>query len=172
MRTRLKSRLNNKTKEYTESIPQSDDITMLIFKYNGASNDIRTFKQTAVQENYNNFYNWVRSVSKEWNIGGDLTNKLDMCAEEIFANIAFYAYPEAKGDIEATLEKSNGRIVFEFKDEGVEYNPLERPDPDITLPPEERPIGGLGIFMVKEMADEISYKRVDNKNVLTLIFKV
>ena len=66
----------------------------------------------------------------------------------------------------------NDTITFEFKDEGTEYNPLEKPDPDINLPPEERQIGGLGIFMVKEMTDEISYKREDGKNILTLIFKL
>ena len=57
-------------------------------------------------------------------------------------------------------------------DSGIEYNPLEKPDPDITLPPEERPLGGLGIFMTKKMADDISYKRENGCNILTLTFKV
>ena len=165
--------------EYTDSAPQSDDITMLIFKYNGINkeinaevNNMKTFRQLVTQENYKDFYTWVNNTCKEWNLNDDLTNKLDMCAEEIFANVAFYAYPERKGLIDVTLNKSDNNIIFEFTDEGVEYNPLAKPDPDITLPPEERPIGGLGIYMVKNLADEIYYKRENNNNILTLIFNV
>lgn len=157
--------------EYTESVEQSDDITMLIFKYNG--NPTATiFKETAVKENYNKFYNWIQSTCKNLYIDEDLVNKLEMCGEEIFANITFYAYPEKNGIIQAELKRVNNDIIFEFKDEGVEYNILEKPDPDITLPPEDRPIGGLGIFMIKEMTDAIFYKRENGKNILTLIFRI
>ncbi len=158
--------------EYTDSNLQSDDITMLIYKYNGASNNVKIFKQAADKGYYKEFYNWIHSACKEWNIDEDLTNKLDMCAEEIFANIAFYAYPEIPGMIEAVLTKTDNSIVLEFIDEGIEYNPLEKPDPDIDLPPEERPLGGLGIFMVKQMTDDIVYKRENNKNILILIFNI
>ncbi len=164
--------VKNSIKEYTNSNIQSDDITMLIYKYNGLSDNIKTFKQTAIQENYNQFYNWLHSTCKEWNINEELTNKLDMCAEEIFANVSFYAYPPKTGDIESTLTLKEDCIIFEFKDEGLEYNPLEKPDPDIDLPPEERPIGGLGIYMVKQMADSIFYKREKNQNILTMVFKI
>ena len=158
--------------EYTNSAPQSDDITMLVFKYNGiAENDTKTFMQPAIPKNYKKFYTWLHKACKQWLLDEALTNKLDMCAEEIFANVSFYAYSGGNGNIEVKLQKTNENIIFEFTDEGTEYNPLEKPDPDINLPPEERPLGGLGIFMVKEMADEISYKREDNKNILTLIFK-
>lgn len=164
--------VKNSIKEYTNSNIQSDDITMLIYKYNGLSDNIKTFKQTAIQENYNQFYNWLHSICKEWNINEELTNKLDMCAEEIFANVSFYAYPPKTGDIESTLTLKEDCIIFEFKDEGLEYNPLEKPDPDIDLPPEKRPIGGLGIYMVKQMADSIFYKREKNQNILTMVFKI
>jgi len=164
--------VKNSIKEYTNSNIQSDDITMLIYKYNGLSDNIKTFKQTAIQENYNQFYNWLHSTCKEWNINEELTNKLDMCAEEIFANVSFYAYPPKTGDIESILTLKEDCIIFEFKDEGLEYNPLEKPDPDIDLPPEERPIGGLGIYMVKQMADSIFYKREKNQNILTMVFKI
>ena len=146
---------------------------MLIFKYNGKVNDnTRTYKQQAIQENYHSFYTWLHQICQEWNLDESFTNKLDMCAEEIYANIEFYAYPQENGIIEAELKKSDNNIIFEFRDEGVEYNPLEKPDPDINLPPEQRPVGGLGIYMVKEMSDEIYYRRENNKNILTLIFKV
>lgn len=169
--TVIAKKIKTSINEYTNSAPQSDDITMLIFKYNGKQTDVKTCKHLAIPENYTQFYSWIHEACKEWNINNELTNKLDMCAEEIFANITFYAYPDKHGIFEVEIKKSNNRISLEFQDKGIAYNPLEKPDPDINLPPEERPLGGLGIFMVKEMADEISYKRVDDKNILTLKFK-
>lgn len=159
--------------EYIDSAPQSDDVTMLIFKYIGQQQqNIKIFKDTANIDNYKSLYSWLHDACKEWNIGDDLTNKLDMCSEEIFANITFYAYPEKEGDVEVEFKKLDNTITLEFKDYGIEYNPLEKPDPDITLPPEKRHIGGLGIFMVKKMTDNISYKRENNSNILTLSFNL
>lgn len=176
----IEEKVKNSIQEYTDSALQSDDITMLIFKYNGTENmganaegnNMKTYRQLVTQENYRNFYAWVHNTCQEWNTEDDLTNKLEVCAEEIFANVAFYAYPEKQGNIDVTLNKSDNKIIFEFKDEGIEYNPLEKPDPDITLPPEERPIGGLGIYMVKNLTNEIYYKRENNTNILTLIFNI
>ena len=62
----------------------------------------------------------------------------------------------------------DAEITLEFEDEGFEYNPLTREDPDINLPPEKRPEGGLGIFMVKQMAESVDYDYTDNKNILTI----
>jgi len=172
----IAQKVKDSIQTYAGSALQSDDITMLIFKHNGGAkadkglNNMKTFKQLVTQENYKTFYTWLHDACQEWGINDDLTNKMDMCAEEIFANVAFYAYPEKQGMIDVSLNKFDNNIIFEFKDEGIEYNPLEKPDPDITLPPEERPLGGLGIYMVKNLADKIYYKREDNKNVLTLIF--
>lgn len=159
-------------RDFIDLAPQSDDITMLVFKYFGHQNSIKRFRKEANIENYRELYSWVHEACKEWNIGEELTNKLDMCGEEIFANITFYAYPEKNGDIEAELKNYDGNIIFEFRDEGTEYNPLEKPDPDITLPPEERPLGGLGIYMIKNIADQIFYRRENGKNILTLVFKI
>ena len=177
---KIAQKVKDSIQKYTDSVPQSDDITMLIFKYNGGANkgankgvnNMKTFKQIVTQENYKAFYSWLHDALQEWNINDGLTNKLDMCAEEIFANVAFYAYPNGQGLIDVSLNKSDNNIILEFKDEGIEYNPLEKPDPDISLPPEERPIGGLGIYMVKNLSDEIYYKRENNNNILSLIFHI
>ena len=158
--------------QYTESVPQSDDITMLIFKYNGHQSDEKIFREIANRDNYKLMCSWLQDAYKEWGVGKELANKLDMSAEEVYANIAFYAYPEKSGMVEVQLKKSDDNILMEFRDEGIEYNPLEKPDPDINLPPEERPLGGLGIFMIKKIADVISYKRENNKNILTMIFNI
>ena len=95
-----------------------------------------------------------------------------MCGEEIYATIAFYAYPQAQGDIRVSVKKEDNSIILKFEDDGIPYNPLEKPDPNIDLPPEQRPLGGLGIFMVKEMADDVQYEYSNNRNILTLTFNI
>lgn len=96
--------------------------------------------------------------------------QIDIAIEELFVNIAHYAYPDGEGNavigVEADAEAKDVQIVFE--DEGVPYNPLENEDPDITLSVEDRPIGGLGIFMVKKSMDSMAYEYKDGKNRLTI----
>ena len=96
--------------------------------------------------------------------------QIDIAIEEIFINIARYAYPDGEGyvGIEVKADSSAGSVQIVFKDEGVPYNPLENKDPDISLSAEERPIGGLGIFMVRKSMDDVSYEYKDGKNRLTI----
>ena len=96
--------------------------------------------------------------------------QIDIAIEEIFVNIATYAYPSEGGQavIEIETDKDGKIVKITFEDQGVPYNPLENEDPDITLPAEERPIGGLGIFLVKNIMDEVSYDYADGKNRLTI----
>lgn len=93
-----------------------------------------------------------------------------VAAEEIFVNIAHYAYPEGDGRVRVTclLGDAPACIFVRFADSGVPYNPLERPDPDVHAPLEERQIGGLGIFMVKNSMDAVRYRFVRGRNVLTI----
>ena len=168
----VKEILNNvkdNVHEYTGAIPQSDDLTMLVFKYgNNELENKKAFASFATPINYKKFYTWLHGICEEWDLSEDLKTKLDMCAEEIYANVQFYAYGEEKGVIEVSVTRKYEGIDVEFSDSGVKYNPLEKEDPDITLPPEERPVGGLGIFMVKQMADNIKYEYKNGKNVLTI----
>ncbi len=161
--------IKSNVQEYTKGLGQSDDLTMLLFQYNG---DLRIFEKPAVKENYKDFYNWVHEICTEWSLNEELSNKLDMCGEEIYANICFYAYPYRTGNIKVTMDKTENELIMVFEDNGTAYNPLEKPDPDLTIPPKERPIGGLGIFMVKQMAKDIEYKRIDEKNILTIKFDI
>ncbi|MCQ2498072.1 MAG: ATP-binding protein [Lachnospiraceae bacterium] len=87
--------------------------------------------------------------------------------EELFVNVASYAYPEGSGDVKVTLVFENNRVSVTLADKGIEYNPLIKEDPDVTLNADERPIGGLGIFMVKKMMDDISYEYADGENRIT-----
>lgn len=95
---------------------------------------------------------------------------VELVTEEIFVNIASYAYPETGGFV--TIRRSGGEgpegLTLIFIDGGIPYDPLQKPDPDLTLSLEERPVGGLGVFLVKELVDEVRYEHKDGNNVLTV----
>ena len=91
--------------------------------------------------------------------------------EEIFVNIARYAYPSGEGDVTVSVSLPPDKLAIEFKDGGTQYNPLDKPDPDTSLSADEREIGGLGIYMVKNIMDEVSYEYRDGQNVLTIAKK-
>ena len=93
---------------------------------------------------------------------------LEICIEEIFVNIASYAYGEQTGMAFIAEEVTNNSISLCIKDKGIPYDPLAKEDPDTTLSAEEREIGGLGIFMVKTMMDSVTYEYKDGFNCLTM----
>ena len=97
---------------------------------------------------------------------------ISVAVEEIFVNIAHYAYPESEGDMTFGIDVSENEATLVFTDEGVPFDPLEKTDPDITLDAEDREIGGLGIFMVKKTMDDVSYKYEDGKNVFSMTKKI
>ena len=96
--------------------------------------------------------------------------QIDIAIDELFGNIAHYAYNPETGPATVRVEVTEEPIavVITFIDRGVPYDPLKKEDPDITLSAEERAIGGLGIFMVKKTMDEVSYAYWDGQNVLTI----
>ena len=96
--------------------------------------------------------------------------QIDIAIDELFGNIAHYAYNPETGPATVRVEVTENPIavVITFIDRGVPYDPLKKEDPDITLSAEERAIGGLGIFMVKKTMDEISYEYKDGKNILRI----
>lgn len=97
------------------------------------------------------------------------TQKLiEVSLEELFVNIAHYAYPEGNGWAEIHASVGDGTAVITLVDAGIPYDQLKRPDPDVTLTAEERQIGGLGIYMVKKEMDDVRYERRDGKNILTI----
>lgn len=97
--------------------------------------------------------------------------QIDIAVEEMFVNIASYAYAPgtgmAKVGIEISDDKQTARIVL--TDQGVPFDPLAKPDPDVTLSADERQIGGLGIYMVKKTMDDVRYEYRDGSNILTII---
>lgn len=96
--------------------------------------------------------------------------QVDMAAEEIFVNIAHYAYEDGKGyaTVCVSLSDNPNEITITFIDSGIPYNPLDKADPDISLPAEERQIGGLGIFLTKKLMDGLTYAYENGQNILTM----
>ncbi|MBQ3277801.1 MAG: ATP-binding protein [Clostridia bacterium] len=94
--------------------------------------------------------------------------QLRMAVEELYVNVTLYAYPSGDGWAEIRGSVEDGTAVFVLIDGGRPFNPLEKGNPDITLPDEARGIGGLGSFMVKKMVDEMEYAFHDGCNRLTL----
>jgi len=95
--------------------------------------------------------------------------QIDIAIDELFGNIAHYAYESGVGKATVRFELDDtGLASLIFLDQGKPYNPLENQDPDVTLSAEERKIGGLGIFMVKKTMDEVHYEYADGWNMLTI----
>lgn len=106
------------------------------------------------------------------NAGCDIKTQMqiDIAVEELFVNIAHYAYGDGTGTVQIQIEITAAPLsaVITFSDSGVPYDPLKRTDPDVTLSAEERTVGGLGIYMVKKSMDSIDYEYKDGKNILRI----
>lgn len=107
---------------------------------------------------------------EKYNCSDRVRFQLEMAIEEIFVNIANYAYKSGEGEavVRCAVEQDPIRLTIQFQDGGLPFNPLDRAAPDITKSAEERGIGGLGIHIVRETMDAVDYDYRDGKNILTL----
>ncbi len=124
----------------------------------------------AKTEKLNDVLSFVDGILEEHDCPVKTQMQIDIAVEEIFVNIAHYAYDPGEGsaDIEAGVSGDPAEFVISFYDSGKPYNPLAREDPDITLGLEERQIGGLGIFMVKKYMDKLEYDYKNGQNIFTI----
>ena len=123
-------------------------------------NDIETIPQL------NEF---IDLVAEEVGLDMSLTMSLNLAMEEAVVNVMDYAYPNGqKGNVDIEVTADQEWMTFVITDTGIAFDPTTKEDADTTLSAEERPIGGLGIFLVRQLMDDINYKRESNKNVLTL----
>ena len=111
---------------------------------------------------------FVDGQLEEYGCPAKVQIQIEVAVEEIFVNIASYAYTPETGPATVRMRIQDDVAVITFIDSGVPYDPLAKPDPDVTLSAEERPIGGLGIYLVKKSMDSISYNYESGKNVLQL----
>ena len=123
-------------------------------------NDISEISKLAV---------FIDELGEEMNLTPELIFNLNLVLEEAVSNVILYAYGEEKHkEISLMANMSDGNLVFVLTDSGKVFDPTKVPDADITLSAEEREIGGLGIFLIRQIMDKVDYQRIGGKNVLTM----
>lgn len=125
---------------------------------------------SALSENTYKVIDFIDNELSEYGCDIKTAMQIELVVEEVFVNIANYAYAPKTGNAEIAVEVSENpkKIIIEFRDSGKQYNPLETQEADVTLPPEKRKIGGLGIFLIKKNIDNIYYQYKNSQNILTL----
>ena len=162
---------------FADGAPQSDDLTMLYIRFMNSRkteeterhlilhNDIQQIPQLA---------EFVEAVADLAHLDVGLTMSLNLALEEAVSNVIMYAYPKGSDglvDVEAIVRKDS--LEFILSDNGTPFDPTAAPEADITLDVEDRPIGGLGIFLVRNIMDEVKYTRSDDgKNILSMTKKL
>jgi anti-sigma regulatory factor (Ser/Thr protein kinase) len=120
-------------------------------------------------ENLKSMLQFIRDGAEQQGFSKKEVSKIQVAAEEALVNVISYAYPDDGGDIEI---RCNARgvegLVIEIIDWGTPFDPLLLPEPDTEAPPEEREVGGLGIHIMRNIMDEVSYEREGDRNILTL----
>ena len=161
--------------EFAGEAPHFDDITMLMLDYKkddvGGNVCERVFpaEDTALGD----VLGFVEETLESAGCPMKVTMALCVAIEEVFVNVAHYAYGDGKGDVKLaiSLSENDSTVIFRMSDKGTPFDPLKRPDPDITLPVEEKEIGGLGIFITKKTMDTVSYAYKNGENILTMTKK-
>ena len=126
-------------------------------------------KVPARLDNLYQLLEFVASCAKQQGAGEERVREIDLVMEELLVNIFNYAYPEGAGEVEIACRIDDaGMLLVEIADGGVPFDILSKGDPDREADIEERPIGGLGIFFVRQLVQDIQYRREGGRNILTL----
>lgn len=156
---------------------QSDDLTMFAIRLldksqiSNAKSQMSSGHYSLVMRNdiqqIPTLAEWVEMIG----LPQELNMPINLALEEAVSNVMLYAYPGKSGQVLIECDKFD-KLVFTITDSGVPFDPTQQEDPDVTQSAEDRPIGGLGIFLVRQIMDDIRYERKDNKNILTLTKKL
>lgn len=171
---KLLKELKKNIDEFVGDAPQFDDITMLMLDYK-MTNDDNTLEKVfpAKEDALSDVLGFIEEMLDKIGCPTKSTMAICVAIEEVFVNIARYAYGNKDGDVKLAIELSenDNTVIFRISDKGVPFDPLKKPDPDVTLSAEEREIGGLGIFIVKNTMDSVSYSYKNGENILTMTKK-
>ena len=159
-------------REYIGETEQSDDMTLLAVSFTPSEEKeildrlLTLHNDTAEVDQLGIF---VKQVGESLSIDKALTGKIRLAVEEAVVNVMEYAYPKgSKGEVSIRAVSNGKRLKFVITDSGIPFNPTKVAAANTMLSVEERPVGGLGILLVRELMDSINYERIDGKNVLTL----
>ena len=170
--TELLPTLKANIDEFVGDAPQFDDITMLIFDYKPQQGGVHMMNKTfpAKIEALSDVLGFVDQTLESFGCPMKVQTAVCVAIEEIFVNVAHYAYGDGEGDMTLGIgfDEESRTITFRMSDKGTPFDPLKKPDPDITLSAEEREIGGLGIFITKKTMNSVTYAYENGENVLTM----
>ncbi len=157
----------NKLHRHVDGYHQSDDITMLMAEYKGTTIILENrIEQLPLLSQF------VKDMCCQYSIPEEIVNDIDVSMDEIGSNIVLYAFPQDEvHSFYVSFHYEAGEVVFTFEDDGVPFDPTQPTDSHLDLPPEERPIGGLGIMMVKVLMDKVEYERRGDRNIVCIVKK-
>lgn len=111
----------------------------------------------------------LEELGNKWELPDPFVMKINLVLEEAFTNIVKHAYRDQQAHtILLAFEKHENRLIITFEDDGIAYDPTKASDPDISLDAKDREVGGLGIFLIRQMMDEVRYERRENTNILRM----
>ena len=174
--TQLLPALKAHIDEFVGEAPQFDDITMLMLDYKPGKGGSHMMNQTfpAKTDALGDVLGYVEQTLESFDCPMKTQMAIAVAIEEVFVNVAHYAYGDGEGDMTLGIgfEEASRIVTFRMTDKGVPFDPLQKPDPDITLSAEDREIGGLGIFIAKKTMDSICYTYENGENILTMTKKL
>lgn len=150
---------------FVGTAPQFDDITMLAFKFNCLIDEDKIII-IPNKNSHSIVNNFIENLISKLEIETKISSKINTIFDEIYSNIVNYS---SANSLTIQYKIKNDRLFITFIDDGIEFNPVKATDPDTTLSAEDREIGGLGIFMIKKMAEEMKYMYKNNKNILEVL---
>jgi sigma-B regulation protein RsbU (phosphoserine phosphatase) len=164
--------MTNAVHQFVDKAEQSDDLTMMAIQYTKLERDVRFSKRIVLLNDIQEVSKLTAFVDEVCEVVGfspAVTMQMNLALEEAVVNVMNYAYPEGThGDVTIEAKTNDVRLKFTIIDSGTPFDPTAMEDVDIHQDAEDRPIGGLGIHLVREIMDSVNYERVDNLNVLTL----
>jgi serine/threonine-protein kinase RsbW len=133
---------------------------------------VKSIKLPAEIDNLRTFVSFVSECARKHGFGPERVSDLELAVEEAVTNVCLYAYNKAYGEVEVSCfqDGDSDRLVIEITDSGKAFDMLSAPPPDFTPDLDDRDIGGLGIFLIRKLADELHYVRRADQNLLRLIF--
>lgn len=130
------------------------------------------YKQLIIQNSIEELHRvllFLEQLEEEWQLPAGSLVPINLVLEEALSNVIFYAYEdESRHEIRIDFEYADNQLDVTIIDRGKPFDPTQKEDPDIDLPVEERPIGGLGIFLIRKIMDEVSYERLGEENILRM----
>ena len=162
--------------EFVGEAPQFDDITMLMFDYKPKKGEEQMTERIfpAKTDELTNVLGFVEETLEGYECPMKMQTAICVAIEEVFVNVAHYAYGEGEGDVSFAIgfDPQSRLATFRMADKGTPFDPLQKPDPDITLSAENREIGGLGIFITKKTMDMVTYTYENGENILIMKKKI